>query len=79
MGPQYDAVYLRALLYVYADTGDLGLYAQAAQAAAQAEANASDGSGLWVYAWDGSPMTNHQSQDGMLRTDAATVSLFAAA
>jgi Glycosyl hydrolase family 76 len=78
MGPQYDAVYLRSLLYVYADTGDLGLYAQAAQYAAQAQANAGDGEGLWVYAWDGSPMTAHQSQDGMLRTHAATVSLFAA-
>jgi hypothetical protein len=78
MGPQYDAVYLRALLYDYADTEDPRLYALAAQYADEALQKSVGEDGLYLNAWDGGSMLLHDSGPDMLQTHAATTSLLAA-
>jgi hypothetical protein len=78
MGPQFDAVYLRALLYDYADTMDPRLYALASQVASQALAHAANAEGLYLNAWDGTSVILHDGVPGLLQTHAATVSVFAA-
>ena len=78
MGPQFDVIYLRALLYTYADTHDARLYEVAQANAEEALGHAGDHSGLYLRAWDGSSMASHQASAKMLRTHAATVSLLAA-
>jgi hypothetical protein len=40
-------------------------------------AHARDARGLYLRAWDGTPITAHQALPGMLQTDAATLELFA--
>ena len=78
MGPQYDTIYLGTMLAYGAATGDSRWRALAVHEADRAQANARDAvSGLYLRAWDGSDMGAHQAVPGMLRTDAATVSLFA--
>jgi hypothetical protein len=76
MGPQYDAVYLRWLLYVFARTGNARLYEFAAANTARALAKAPDGRGLFLRDWDGSA-TGFDARPGMLRSHAATVSIAA--
>jgi hypothetical protein len=77
MGPQFDVIYLHWMLVYGAQTGDRRWLSMALAFAAQAQANARDRSGLYLRAWDGSDMAAHQAEPGMLRTDAATVELFA--
>ena len=36
-----------------------------------------DAQGLYLRAWDGTPITEHQALPNMLQTDAATLELFA--
>jgi uncharacterized protein YyaL (SSP411 family) len=77
MGPQYDTIYLRTMLDYGRAAGDGRWRALAEREAARALANARDGSGFYLRSWDGSDMAAHQAVPGMLRTDAATVDLFA--
>ena len=77
MGPQFDTIYLRTMLAYGHDAGD-GRWRQLAQDEAQrALSNARVASGLYLRAWDGSDMSGHQAEPNMLRTHAATVSVFA--
>ena len=77
MGPQYDCIYLRSMLAYGRFSGDGRWRAFAEAEAARALANGRDSSGLYLRAWDGSDMSGHQDGSGMLRTHAATISLFA--
>jgi hypothetical protein len=77
MGPQFDTIYLHWMLAYAAQTGDGRWPALAREMAVRAQAHARDGRGLYLRAWDGTPITAHQAQPGMLQTDAATLELFA--
>jgi Glycosyl hydrolase family 76 len=77
MGPQYDAIYLHWMLVYAGQAGDRRWAPLALEMAGDAQANARVASGLYLRAWDGSDMSRHQAAPGMLRTDAATVELFA--
>jgi hypothetical protein len=78
MGPQYDTIYLHWMLAYAAQTGDGRWPALAGRMAANAQANAlSTQQGLYLRAWDGTPITAHEARPNMLQTDAATVELFA--
>ena len=76
MGPQFDAIYVHWMLDLYSHDGNPALYRLATTSAQRALANARDASGLFTRAWDGSPMTQHQSGPGMLQAQAASVSVF---
>lgn len=78
MGPQFDAIYLHWMLVYAQQTGDSRWLPMALTFAGDAQANSVDAaSGLYLKAWDGSDMSQHQAEPNMLRTDAATVELFA--
>jgi hypothetical protein len=78
MGPQFDAIYLHWMLVYAAQTGDSRWPALAAQMALSAQANALDPQrGLYLRAWDGTSITQHEARPNMLQTDAATLQLFA--
>ncbi|HEY7830491.1 MAG TPA: glycoside hydrolase family 76 protein [Solirubrobacteraceae bacterium] len=77
MGPQFDTIYLHWMLLYATQTGDERWPALAQEMAAQAQAHAREGNGLYLRAWDGSPITAHQARPNMLQTDAATLELFA--
>ncbi len=77
MGPQFDTIYLHWMLVYSTQTGDGRWPALAGEMAAQAQSRARDGNGLYLRAWDGGPITEHQAQPNMLQTDAATLELFA--
>jgi hypothetical protein len=78
MGPQYDTIYLHWMLVYWSQTGDGRWPVLAERMAAEAQANALDGRrGLYLRAWDGSSITEHEARPNMLQTDAATVELFA--
>lgn len=78
MGPQFDTIYLHWMLVYSSQTGDSRWPALAEQMAGDAQANAlSTQQGLYLRAWDGTSITDHQAQPNMLQSDAATVELFA--
>jgi hypothetical protein len=77
MGPQFDTIYLHWMLVYAAQTGDTRWRALAGEMAAQAQADARDSRGLYLRAWDGTPIVEHQAVPNMLQTDAATLELFA--
>jgi hypothetical protein len=78
MGPQYDTIYLHWMLVYWQQTGDVRWPALARQMATAAESRALDPhSGLYLRAWDGTPITQHEARPNMLQTHAATVALFA--
>jgi hypothetical protein len=78
MGPQYDTIYLHWMLAYASQTGDGRWPALAGQMAADAQANALIRQrGLYLRAWDGTPITAHEARPNMLQSDAATVELFA--
>ena len=77
MGPQFDTIYLHWMLAYGRQAGDPSWGALAQQMASNALANARDAGGLFTRAWDGTDMSQHQGGPDMLRTDAATVELFA--
>jgi uncharacterized protein YyaL (SSP411 family) len=78
MGPQYDTIYLHWMLIYSHQTGDNRWPVLAKQMAAKAQAHALDTHrGLYLRAWDGSSITQHEARPNMLQTDAATVELFA--
>lgn len=77
MGPQFDTIYLHWMLLYASETGDSRWFGLAREMAARAQANARDARGLYLRAWDGTPITEHQARADMLQTDAATLELFA--
>jgi hypothetical protein len=77
MGPQYDTIYLHWMLVYSQQTGDGRWPALAKQMAGAAQANALGKRGLYLRAWDGTPITQHEARPDMLQTHAATVALFA--
>ncbi|MHB8492684.1 MAG: glycoside hydrolase family 76 protein [Solirubrobacteraceae bacterium] len=76
MGPQFDTIFLHWMLVYASQTHDSRWPLLAEEMAAQAKAHALE-HGLYLRAWDGTPMVEHEAQPNMLRTDAATVELFA--
>ena len=77
MGPQFDTIYLHWMLVYAAQTGDARWPNLAKAMALEAQSNALDSQGLYLGAWDGTPITEHEAQPGMLQTHAATLELFA--
>jgi len=77
MGPQFDTIYLHWMLLYSAQTGTPWWARLARNMARRAEQHAVEPDGLYLRAWDGSPITRHQAAPGMLQTDAATLELFA--
>jgi uncharacterized protein YyaL (SSP411 family) len=77
MGPQFDALYIRAVLEIYKMDHNPRWYRIAEGAAQQALAHASDASGLETRMWDGRPISVLGTPAGKLQTHAATTSLFA--
>lgn len=75
--PQYDAIYLQWLLAQYGQTGDRRLYDLAASSATAAASRALDGQGLYLRGWGGERLSYALAPPGLLRTHAATTSLFA--
>jgi hypothetical protein len=78
-GPEYDAIYLQWMMAYGQATGEQYWLNAAKLNAAAAASNASDGngSGLWLSSWWGGPITDPETHPRMLRTVAATTSLFA--
>lgn len=77
MGPQFDAIYLHWMLVYGQQAGDSRWAPMALKFANDAQANSRvSGTGLYLKAWDGSDMSEHQAEPNMLRTDAATIELF---
>jgi hypothetical protein len=77
MGPQFDTIYLHWMLVYATQTGDARWPALAREMAARAHSNARDSRGLYLRAWDGSSITQHEAEPNMIQTDAATLELFA--
>jgi hypothetical protein len=77
MGPQFDTIYLHWMLVYGEQTGDARWRGLAEEMATRAQAYAREARGLYLRAWDGTPITEHQAQPNMLQTDAATLELFA--
>jgi len=77
MGPQFDVIYLHWMLVYGQQTADSRWAPMALEFADDAQANSRvSGTGLYLKAWDGSEMSEHQAEPNMLRTDAATIELF---
>ena len=77
MGPQFDVIYLHWMLVYAGQSGETRWPLLAKEMAAGAKRYAAGKNGLYLRAWDGSPITAHEAQPNMLQTDAATVELFA--
>jgi hypothetical protein len=77
MGPQFDTIYLHWMLLYGVQSGEARWRTLAEEMADDAQARARDGRGLYLKAWDGTPISEHQAQPNMLQTDAATLELFA--
>ena len=77
MGPQYDAMYVRAMLELYRFDGDPRWYMIAAAATDTAMAKARAANGLYLLTWDGRPTSSIDTPAGMLQTHAATASVIA--
>ncbi len=75
--PQYDAIYLQWMLALYGLDHDRVLYSLAADNARDAETRALNGAGLYLLGWNGETLPAAYAGPGMLRTQAATTSLFA--
>jgi uncharacterized protein YyaL (SSP411 family) len=77
MGPQYDAMYVRALLELYRFDGRRRWYDMAAAATRRAMAGARGATGLYLRTWDGRPIQTIGTDPGKLQTHAATTSVIA--
>jgi hypothetical protein len=77
MGPQFDTIYLHWMLSYGAQSGEERWRELAEQMATDAHEHALGAQGLYLRAWDGTPITEHQAVPNMLQTDAATLELFA--
>ena len=76
-GPEWDDIYVRDVLALYAYDHDARWYDVAAQTAQRILANAQSSPGVFLKAWDGSTSVPG-SVPGMLRTDASSLSVLAA-
>jgi len=76
-GPQYDAIYLQWMLALYSLDHDPAIYRMAALNARDARQRARNGQGLYLLSWSGRMLPRAIAVPGMLRTQAATTSLFA--
>ena len=74
MGPQFDTIYLHWMLLYGVQVGEARWRALAEEMAADAQAKARDGKGLYLKAWGGTPITEHQALPNMLQSDAAYTS-----
>jgi uncharacterized protein YyaL (SSP411 family) len=74
MGPQYDSLYIRALLELYRFDGNRRWYDVAARATDRALASAASPNGLYLRTWEGRPITTIGTDPGKLQTHAATTS-----
>jgi hypothetical protein len=77
MGPQFDTIYLHWMLAYGAHANETRWRELAEEMAEDAQRSARDARGLYLRAWDGTPITEHQAVPNMLQTDAATLELFA--
>jgi hypothetical protein len=77
MGPQFDTIYLHWMLAYGAKSGETRWRALAEEMATDAQEHARNAQGLYLRAWDGTPITEHQALPNMLQSDAATLELFA--
>jgi DUF1680 family protein len=77
MGPQYDAMYVRAMLELYRFDRDPRWYRLAAAATDTAMAEARAANGLYLLTWDGKPTSSIGTPPGKLQTHAATASVIA--
>lgn len=77
MGPQYDAMYVRALLELYRLDGKRRWYEIASAETRRAMVGARDRNGLYLRTWDGRPIQTIGTDPGKLQTHAATTSVIA--
>jgi hypothetical protein len=77
MGPQFDTIYLHWMLVYGTQSGENRWQGLAEEMAGDAQEHALGAQGLYLRAWDGTPITEHQALPNMLQTDAATLELFA--
>lgn len=78
MGPQYDSMYIRALLDLYRLDGKRRWYDLARAAVDRAMARAGGpGAGLYQRTWEGRSITTIGTDPGKLQTHAATTSVIA--
>jgi uncharacterized protein YyaL (SSP411 family) len=77
MGPQYDSMYIRALLELYRFDGNRRWYDIAAAATNRAIAKAPDSKGLYLRTWDGRSIRTIGTPVNKLQTHAATTSAIA--
>ncbi|HTB50425.1 MAG TPA: glycoside hydrolase family 76 protein [Solirubrobacteraceae bacterium] len=77
MGPQFDTIYLHWMLSYGGQSGESRWRALAEEMAGDARVHSRVAGGLYLRAWDGTPITEHQALPNMLQTDAATLELFA--
>jgi hypothetical protein len=77
MGPQFDTIYLHWMLAYGGQAGETRWQALAEEMAGDAQDHARNSHALYLRAWDGTSITEHQAQPNMLQTDAATLELFA--
>ena len=77
MGPQFDTIYLHWMLSYGGQSGEARWRELAEQMATDAQEHARSAQELYLRAWDGTPIVEHQAQPNMLQTDAATLELFA--
>jgi Glycosyl hydrolase family 76 len=76
-GPEYDALYLQWMMAYGRATGESYWLTAAELNAAAASEHAANAQGLWLSSWWGGPIPDPETHPNMLRTMAATTSLFA--
>jgi hypothetical protein len=76
-GPEYDAIFMQWMMAYGQASGERYWLTLAQVNAAAAAANAADGQGLWLSSWWGGAIADPETHPNMLRTAAATASLFA--
>jgi uncharacterized protein YyaL (SSP411 family) len=77
MGPQYDAMYVRAMLELYRFDQNPRWYRIAAAATDNAMVKARAANGLYLLTWDGRPTSSIDTPPGKLQTHASTASVIA--
>jgi hypothetical protein len=77
MGPQFDAVFLRDMLELYARDGDISWYRLAKRNARRALRRSRDKHGFYLRTWDGRPAATAGERPGALQLHGATISVFA--
>jgi hypothetical protein len=76
-GPEYDAIFMQWMMAYGQATGERYWLTLAEVNAAAAATNAANRQGLWLSSWWGGEIADPETHPSMLRTMAATTSLFA--